>query len=169
MQKKKMDKWDRRFMRIACEVASWSKDPKRQVGSVLVDQNKRIISTGYNGLPTQLDSIRIVPNSLKNALTIHSEINTLANIRKELDTPSLGPGYHLHNLPARSEHCADMLIANLNLVRVVALAHTASQSKWKESMANAVAHLWRIILYTTNSALRSLIMPSPFDGPAETY
>ena len=35
-----------------------------------------------------------------------------------------------------------MLIANLNLVRVVALPHTASQSKWKDSMANAVAHLW---------------------------
>lgn len=45
-----VDKWDRRFMRVACEVASWSKDPHTQVGAVLV-RDRRIIATGYNGPP----------------------------------------------------------------------------------------------------------------------
>jgi dCMP deaminase len=44
-------KWDLRFMRIAdLEVAQWSKDRSSKVGCVIV-KDRRIISTGYNGLP----------------------------------------------------------------------------------------------------------------------
>ena len=46
-----MSKWDSRFMDLARLVASWSKDPSTQVGAVIVDQDKRIVSTGVNGFP----------------------------------------------------------------------------------------------------------------------
>ena len=45
-----MNKWDNRFVAIAELVADWSKDPGTKVGAVLV-QDRRIISTGYNGFP----------------------------------------------------------------------------------------------------------------------
>ena len=45
------DKWDRRFLKIAREGATWSKDPSTQVGAVIVDQDQRVVSLGYNGPP----------------------------------------------------------------------------------------------------------------------
>ncbi len=45
-------KWDTRFMRIAKnEVATWSKDPRKKVGCVIVSSDMREMSTGYNGFP----------------------------------------------------------------------------------------------------------------------
>lgn len=46
-----MSKWDSRFMDLARLVAGWSKDPSTQVGAVIVDPDKRIVSTGFNGFP----------------------------------------------------------------------------------------------------------------------
>jgi dCMP deaminase len=49
------DKWNQRFMRIAdLEVAQWSKDRSSRVGCVIV-KDRRIISTGYNGMARGLD------------------------------------------------------------------------------------------------------------------
>ena len=45
------DKWDRRFLKIAREGATWSKDPSTQVGAVIVDPDQRVVSLGYNGPP----------------------------------------------------------------------------------------------------------------------
>ncbi len=41
--------WDRRFLEMAELVSNWSKDSSTRVGSVIVDGDKRVISTGYNG------------------------------------------------------------------------------------------------------------------------
>ena len=43
--------WDKRFLNLATEVASWSKDPSTQAGAVIVGPDKRIISVGFNGFP----------------------------------------------------------------------------------------------------------------------
>jgi len=44
-------KWQKRFMRLAQTIATWSKDTSTQVGTVIVDHKKRIVSVGYNGMP----------------------------------------------------------------------------------------------------------------------
>ena len=46
-----MNKWDMRFLELAALVATWSKDPSTQVGAVIVDSAKRIVSVGFNGAP----------------------------------------------------------------------------------------------------------------------
>lgn len=46
-------KWDQRFYRICCELASWSSCLSRQIGAILV-RDKTIIATGYNGVPRGL-------------------------------------------------------------------------------------------------------------------
>jgi dCMP deaminase len=43
--------WQEYFIAIAQVCALRSKDPNTQVGAVIVNQNKEIIATGYNGLP----------------------------------------------------------------------------------------------------------------------
>ncbi|MGE0109319.1 MAG: cytidine/deoxycytidylate deaminase family protein [Bdellovibrionales bacterium] len=46
-----IDKWDRRFMLLAHQVATWSKETGRHVGAVIVGTDNEIVSTGYNGFP----------------------------------------------------------------------------------------------------------------------
>ena len=52
-------KWDVRFLRLAHEVAKWSKDPSTKVGCILV-KDKKVISMGYNGFPAGIIHIRLL-------------------------------------------------------------------------------------------------------------
>lgn len=80
---KNLNKWDFRFLTVAKEVATWSKDPGTKVGVVLV-QEKRIISTGYNGFPARInDSLeRYLNRETKLLYTVHAEVNALLNAAK---------------------------------------------------------------------------------------
>jgi len=78
-----LNKWDERFIRIAKEVAGWSKDPGTKVGAVLVS-DRRIIATGYNGFPHGIsDSFeRYADRNVKIAYTVHAEVNAILNAAK---------------------------------------------------------------------------------------
>ena len=71
-------KWHERFIKLAHEVAEWSKDPSKKVGCVLV-KNKRVISTGYNGFPKNIsDSFdRLMDREQKYEITVHAEVNAI--------------------------------------------------------------------------------------------
>ena len=43
--------WDEYFMGIALLSAKRSKDPSTQVGACIVNENKKIMSVGYNSAP----------------------------------------------------------------------------------------------------------------------
>jgi dCMP deaminase len=75
--------WDKRFLRIAEEVRTWSRDPGTKVGCVLV-LDKRIISVGFNGFPQNLsDSLELYQDrDYKLAVTVHSEANAILNAAK---------------------------------------------------------------------------------------
>ena len=49
------DKWDGRFLRLAHEVATWSKDRSTQVGAVIVQADRTPGPYGYNGFPRAID------------------------------------------------------------------------------------------------------------------
>lgn len=76
-------KWDRRFLRIAHEVAGWSHDPGTKVGCVLV-LDKRILAVGFNGFPQNLsDSFDLYQDrEYKLAVTVHGEANAILNAAK---------------------------------------------------------------------------------------
>ena len=44
--------WDEYFMGIALMSANRSKDPGTQVGACIVSPEKRILTVGYNGMPS---------------------------------------------------------------------------------------------------------------------
>lgn len=50
--------WDEHFMNIAKECASMGTCCRRQVGCVLIDKQRRIVSTGFNGVPPGWDHCR---------------------------------------------------------------------------------------------------------------
>ena len=55
----KQHEWDEYFLGIAEAVSQKSKDPSSKMGCVIVDENKRVISLGYNGLVQGADESRM--------------------------------------------------------------------------------------------------------------
>lgn len=71
-------KWDYRFIRLAKEVAGWSKDPSTQIGVILVDDSRRVVATGYNGFPPGIeDDSRLLDREKKYRMVVHAELNAL--------------------------------------------------------------------------------------------
>jgi dCMP deaminase len=72
------DKWHHRFLKLASEVAAWSKDPSTKVGCVLV-RDRRVISTGYNGFSRGIsdDLSRLMDREQKYEITVHAEVNSV--------------------------------------------------------------------------------------------
>jgi dCMP deaminase len=74
-------KWDRRFMEQAELIASWSKDPSSKIGAVIVNDERRILATGYNGFPRGISDTpeRLNSREEKYPRIIHAEMNALMN------------------------------------------------------------------------------------------
>lgn len=80
-------KWDLRFLALAKEIASWSKDPSTKVGAVIVDPtSKQIISTGYNGFPAGMEDFEelYADRETKLSRVIHGEINAILSARSSV-------------------------------------------------------------------------------------
>ncbi|MSO14357.1 deoxycytidylate deaminase [Rickettsiales endosymbiont of Trichoplax sp. H2] len=71
--------WDEYFMTLAYLVSMKSKDPSTRVGAVIVGKDNEIISTGYNGLPRNVeDKIdRYVNKDYKYLSSNHAEENAI--------------------------------------------------------------------------------------------
>lgn len=73
--------WDEYFISIATEVSKRATCPRSSVGAVIVSEDNRILSTGYNGAPSGeyhcLDvGCDVQDNHCQRAL--HAEINAVA-------------------------------------------------------------------------------------------
>ena len=79
MDSKERPDWDTYFMNIAYEVAKRSPDPRKKVGAVIVDDLNRIISTGYNALPSKFpeNSVDWEDREFIHSIIIHAECNAL--------------------------------------------------------------------------------------------
>lgn len=142
--------WDRRFMRLAREAASWSKDPDEQVGAVLVSPDRRRFSAGYNGLPWGMpDDPEVLCNKdLKNALTIHAEQNAMANAPFDLD------GWTIYVTKAPCLECA--LMVRQNRISRVVSAPVRPDSRWAREQRKAVEVLEGLGVTVTFVALENL-------------
>lgn len=78
-----MHLWHERYLALANHVAGWSKDPKNQVGAVIVRDNK-ILATGFNGYPSGVPDIHLDDRIYKNARTIHAEVNAIIQAEQNL-------------------------------------------------------------------------------------
>ena len=77
--------WDEYFMGVALLAAQRSKDPNTQVGACIVDDSKRILSTGYNGFPQGCSDDEFPWNrdeakgDTKYQFVVHAELNAILN------------------------------------------------------------------------------------------
>lgn len=72
-------KWRQRFMEMADLVATWSKDPSTQVGCVIVNPARQVVSTGFNGFARGVDDTpeRYADRSQKYLMVLHAEANAV--------------------------------------------------------------------------------------------
>jgi dCMP deaminase len=77
--------WDSYFMSLAFLVSMRSPDAQTKHGCVIVDENNRIISTGYNGfLPYALDNRMPNIRPKKYNHIVHSEINAIISAKQDI-------------------------------------------------------------------------------------
>ena len=87
--------WDEYFMGVAMLSALRSKDPSTKVGACIVNQNKRIVGIGYNGLPCGCndDEFPWERNGgfldTKYAYVVHAEPNAILNSTSDLTGATL--------------------------------------------------------------------------------
>lgn len=114
--KNRIDKWDRRFLELARFISCWSKDPSTKVGAVIVDESRRIVSTGYNGLPQGVEDTddRLNNREIKYKLIVHGERNALLFAGRPVTGCTL---YTTPFMPCAA--CASMVI-QAGIKRVVA-------------------------------------------------
>ena len=107
-----MSHWDRRYINLALHVASWSKDPSTKVGAVIT-LNNRVISLGFNGIPTGLlDEKYLETREIKIMTTMHAESNAIDFARGDLEGSTIYVTHH----PCST--CAGRIIQN-GIKRVV--------------------------------------------------
>ena len=78
--------WDEYFMGIALLSCERSKDPNTKVGACIVDENKKVVSIGYNGMPSGCDESQLSWNKgegldSKYLYVCHAEFNAILNTR----------------------------------------------------------------------------------------
>ena len=128
-----MDKWDERYLRLAKEVSTWSKDPSTQVGAIAV-LNGTVLAQGYNGFPKYVadDEAKLQDREIKYKYTVHAEMNCIFNAA--LNGVSLyGSTLYIYPLPACHE-CAKGII-QVGIERVVSpvFEDDLTQKRWEKS------------------------------------
>jgi len=129
-----LSKWDIRFLRIAEEVRLWSKDPGTKVGCVLVN-DRRILSTGYNGFPTSIsdDLERYIDRDFKLSITVHAEKNAILNAAKN-GTKVEGSVLYVTFPPC--SQCASAVI-QAGVAKVVCPNPTKAPDRWRSNFIAA--------------------------------
>lgn len=85
MPRKDYISWDEYFMGIACLSAQRSKDNNTQVGACIVNDEHKILSLGYNGMPIGCDDSVMpwrrngAPLETKYMFVCHAELNAILN------------------------------------------------------------------------------------------
>ncbi|MSR18892.1 MAG: dCMP deaminase family protein [Phycisphaerales bacterium] len=127
--------WDKRFLQLASQIASWSKDPSRGVGCVIVSSTKQIISTGFNGLPRGIvDSAERLERPIKYDIVCHAEMNALIQCARNAVSPV---GCTLYSSFSPCVQCS-LAIIQAGIVLVVTNEMDAQNDQpWSESVRKA--------------------------------
>lgn len=126
--------WDDRFIDLADHISSWSKDTIK-VGCIIVDENKRVLATGYNGMPSWFDDAKLFDlGDQKNTLITHAEINAL-NCLSVNDDKDKSLSLYVNRPPCFS--CSSLIINSLfNIERIFYVDRTNKEHQESLNLFN---------------------------------
>lgn len=85
MELKKLNKYDKAYLKIAREWSQLSYCKRKQVGAIIV-RDKMIISDGYNGTPSGFDNCCEDEVGLTNWYVLHAEANAILKVARSTQT-----------------------------------------------------------------------------------
>lgn len=123
------DKWNKWFLGLAQYVSTASKDPSTKVGAVIVDEDRRIVSCGYNGLPRGVEDSfeRLTNRDIKYKMIVHAERNALLFARG----PVKGCTLYTYPMMPCATCCSMVIQAGIKTV----IAPKSDNPRWQEDMA----------------------------------
>jgi dCMP deaminase len=125
-----LSKWDYRYLDLAEHIATWSKDPSRQIGAVAIGNKGQVLAQGYNGFPRNIidSNERYTDREKKYKLVVHAEMNCIYNAG--FNGVSLdGSTIYVTGLPTCS-NCA-LGVIQVGVKRVVMRADV--DERWRDS------------------------------------
>jgi dCMP deaminase len=125
------EKWKLRYIGLAKEISSWSKDPSTKVGAIVVGGMGQILSQGYNGFPRNVkdDLASYEDKDKKQALVVHAEMNAIYNASHN-GIALRGATMFIYGLPVCHE-CAKGII-QVGIKSVIS-EYTKISRKWEDS------------------------------------
>lgn len=107
----RQEKWDRRFLELARQVSTWSKDPSTKVGAVLVNELWQVVGMGFNGFARGVADTeeRYNNRDLKYPLVVHAETNSCIQAGHQARGSTLFV-YPSFQLPPICHECAKVAI-----------------------------------------------------------
>lgn len=123
----RQNKWDKRFIEMAEMVSGWSRDPSTRVGSVIVSNDNKVLSIGYNGFPAGLcdDPELYLDRDYKLKVTIHSEMNAILTCKHDVE------GMIIYTTHQPCMACASVIIQKK--LSGVVWKHSFKDSRWGDS------------------------------------
>lgn len=121
----------KRYLNLAKEISTWSKDPSTKIGCVAINEKDSVVAQGFNGFPRKINDTpeRWDDRPTKYRYVVHAEANCIYNANYNgvsLD----GCSMYIYGLPCCSE-CAKALIQCG--VKEVHMLTTKQHDKWDES------------------------------------
>lgn len=130
------ESWRQFFFQMAEHASTRSKDPDRQVGAVLVTPDRRQLSFGYNGFPSDVPDLpsKLQDRELKRRKMRHAEHNCL----EQAPFPARGCSLYVTRFPCLE--CA-LKIRDAGVAMVTAPPPDFRHPRWGNSWAMGSAVL----------------------------
>ncbi len=127
-------KWKMRYIQLATDVSSWSKDPSAKVGAVIVGSKGQVLSQGYNGFPRGVNDRveRYNDRKEKHKYVVHAEMNAIYNASYtgvSLD----GATIYVYGLPVCNECAKGIIQVGIKSVVVATPEWLEVNTKWVDS------------------------------------
>jgi dCMP deaminase len=152
------DKWHIRFLALADSIATWSKDPSRGVGCVIVNPAKQICATGFNGLPRGIEDLpERLERPAKYDLICHAEMNAIVQCAFSGTACS---GTTLYASFSPCSHCA-IAIVQAGISRVVTWKEETIDPQWAASLSGAIEMF-------SEAGIDYVALPRPKTGDVKT-
>ena len=126
-----MNKWTGRYLDLAKNIASWSKDPSKKIGAVAIGSKGQVLSQGYNGFPRGIKDHgdRLTNREEKYKYVVHGEMNCIYNACHN-GVSLEGSTLYVYGLPVCSE-CAKGVI-QVGIQKVI-MQYEDAVPTWEES------------------------------------
>jgi dCMP deaminase len=132
------NKWNKRYLDLARDIAQWSKDPSTQCGAVVIGESGQVLSQGYNGFPRGMDDSDKLYNNreTKYDRIVHAEMNAIYNCAHN-GVSLKDATMYVHGLPCCHE-CSKAII-QVGIKEVV--MGEASNIRWNDSCGKGMDYL----------------------------